>query len=315
MSSYLTTDSLIESVKRRASIPESQVTFQDSDFLAFANEEIAIGLLPVIMQFHEEFFVYDKEIPLVANKSAYSIPSRAVGSKLRSIFYKDSSGNLQEMARIQPEDIMYFRSAGSGNQYNQYYIQNNTVVLAQDVGASPSGSLLMYYYMRPNQLVAESRVSVITAIDTVTGVITVDTVPSVFSSSSTFDLIEANGAHRTKALDLSASNVNSSSGMITFDADDLPSDLEVGDHINLSGESVIPQMPDDLHSVLAQRVAARCLESLGDQAGLQSANAKLTEMELKMGNLIDNRTENNPPKVNNLRGILRQGRQYSRRRF
>ena len=62
MSSYLNSTALIASIKQRAMVPESQVTFTQQDFLNFANEEMQIGLVPAILQFHEEFLVVETEI-------------------------------------------------------------------------------------------------------------------------------------------------------------------------------------------------------------------------------------------------------------
>jgi hypothetical protein len=65
--------------------------------------------------------------------------------------------------------------------------------------------------------------------------------------------------------------------------------------------------------MLAQRIACRCLEALGDTAGLQIANTKLAEMELKGMSLIDSRVEGAPMKVNNRHSFLRQSRRQFRR--
>lgn len=304
MASYMTSSTLIESVKRRESIPTSQVTFETEDFLAFANEEISVGLLPSILQFHEEYLVYSSNIPLVANRSDYGIPERAVGNKVRAVFYQDSNGNLQEVSRIFPEDRAQYVSS----EVQCFFLQNNSIVLVPEVGASVSGSLLVMYYMRPNQLVEESRVASITAIDRTTGVITVDAVPSVISATTPVDLIEKKGGHKILQLDVSPVTTNSTTNEITFSTSDIPDDLVAGDHIALAGECIIPQIPDDLHVVLAQRVAARCLEALGDQNGLNAANTKLQELEQRMGNVIDNRTEGNPQKAINKNSFLRRQR-------
>jgi hypothetical protein len=303
MASYLTSDTLIESVKRRHSIPESQNTFEEDDFLAFANEEIALGILPTLLQYHEEYLVYTQTVALVANQSNYAIPARAVGSKLRNVYYVDSAGNERELGRIEPENVSYYQSgSSSGSAFQYFYLQNNLVVLVPEVGASPTGSLVMDYYLRPNQLVSEDRVATITAINTTTGVITVDGTPDVITNSTPIDFLEARGGHRTKGLDKTPTATGATT--ITFSPSDLPSDLVVGDHIALACECKIPQIPDDLHAMLAQRVAARCLEALGDQQGLAAANAKLVEMEQKTATLVDNRTEGTPQKVVNLRGTL-----------
>lgn len=316
MASYLTSDSLIESIKRRGSIPTSQSTFEDTDFLAFANEEMDIGLVPSVLQYHEEYFVYEAEAPLTASTSRYAIPERAIGTKIRTVHYQDSNDNLYEMSRISPDDVAFYQQS-SGNYYSHYYIQNNHIVLTPDVGAAPSGSLRITYYLRPNRLVSEDSVGIITAIATTT--ITIDSVvttvksltlsrmPSAFSTTAPCDLLEARGGHRTKAMDVSPLSIDATAKKAYFTPGDMPSDLVVGDHVALAGECIIPQLPDDLHSVLAQRVIARCVEALGDTEGLKAANVKLVEMETKTAGLIDNRSEGNPLKVVNLRGAFRQG--------
>jgi len=152
----------------------------------------------------------------------------------------------------------------------------------------------------------------ITAINTSTGEITVASVPSVFEVTETFDIIQTKTPHKTLALDLTSSSINTSTKVITFTASDLPSALAVGDHIALSYETKVPQIPSDLHSMLAQRVAARCLESLGDMQGLGSANSKLAEMEQKTGMILDNRVEGAPQKINNKHSTLKRSRLYWR---
>lgn len=77
----------------------------------------------------------------------------------------------------------------------------------------------------------------------------------------------------------------------------IPEKLIVNDIIALQEETIIPQIPLELHSMLAQRAAMRCLESLGDVTGLQAAAAKLTDMETKTGMIIDNRVESSPQKI------------------
>lgn len=322
MASYLTSDTLIESIKRRGGVPTSQSLFEDSDFLAFANEEMDIGLVPSVLQYHEEYFVYEAEAPLTASTSRYAIPERAIGTKIRTVHYQDSNDNLFEMTRISPDDVAFYQHS-SGNHYSHYYIQNNHIVLTPDVGVSPSGSLRITYFLRPNRLVGVDEVGIITAItDTtitidavVTAVkeLTLSSMPSAFATTAPCDLLEAKGGHRTKAMDLSPLSVDSTAKKVYFDPDEVPTDLVVGDHVALAGECVIPQLPDDLHSVLAQRVIARCVESMGDIKGLEAANAKLGEMEAKTAGLIDNRSEGNPLKVVNLRGAFRQGRNGRRR--
>lgn len=163
MKPYMTSNDLIASVKRKISFPASQATFTNTEILAFANEEMAISQVPSILMYHEEYFVYEKDLPLVADKSRYPIPSRATGGKLRDLYYKDTNGNKIKLTRISPEDQALFDKAyTNSNQLAKYYLQNNDVILLPNISGNPTGSLLFQYYLRPNQLVKDNRAAIIT---------------------------------------------------------------------------------------------------------------------------------------------------------
>lgn len=316
MAQILTTDTLIESIKRRASIPENQSTFQESDFLAFINEEIALNLVPSLLSLHEDHLIYRQLTPLEADKSDYTIPSRAIGNKLKELQFVDSSNNHYEMTRISVGDIPDYQGSYTQNHAYTYYVEYNRVRLLPPIGSSVSGNLLFFYFIRPNELVSESRVAIITDINRSTGEITVNNIPDHFSTDIKYDMYMAKSPHRHLAIELTASVVNSTTDSITFTTTDIPDELEVGDHIAKECECTIPQVPADLHVLLAQYVAERILEAQGDTQGLQNARSKTREMEFKAGNIIDNRVDEAPRKLVNRNGLLRYGlhsKRYRRR--
>ncbi len=305
---FLTSSSLIETVKREAMIPQTQSTFTPADFLAFANQEMRIGLVPTIMQYHQEYLVRDADpVPLVANQSRYAIPYRAIGGKFRNIFYRDQNGNLMGMTRINPDDRPYFQNSNLQNRFIFFFVEGNEIILVPDVGANPVGTILFSYFLRPNELVDESRVATISAISVgvSTTTFTVDQIPTGFTTSVLYDMLQTRPGHKTLSLDKTPTAIDSINKTVTFNTSDVDSSLIVGDYIAFAGECIIPQVPADLHDVLSQRVVMRCLQALGDQPGYQVAGSKLTEMESKTANLVTNRTEGEPQKVNNLRGVLR----------
>lgn len=310
---YYDSATLIDAIKREAMIPTNQSTFTDADFLAFANQETRIGIVPTIMSMHEEFFVRDSDdVTLVANKNNYTIPTRAIGSKVRAVFYKDTNGNLQSMTRIDPSDRPFYQQSNIQNSFVFFYVQGNDVVLLPDVGANPTGSLVFSYFLRPNDLVDASRVSTISNIaeDSLLGTttFTVDQIPTGFTTASVHDVLQTNPGHKTINMNVTPTAIDSTNLTLTFDTDDVSSDIIVGDYIAFAGECIIPQIPSSLHDILAQRVAARCLQALGDQPGFQMAQGRLAEMEVKTGNLVDNRTEGEPIKINNMRGLLKSSK-------
>lgn len=315
MARYLSSSTLIESAKVRGMIPETQVTFTEEDLLRFANEEMDTALVPYVMSFHEDYFLFPEDIPLENNVLGYAIPYRAVGNKLREVAYKDPGNNLYEMTRILVEDLPFYQyDGGSSTSIGAFSIQNNEIVLpGQSDNFTAAGSLATFYYIRPNQLVTEDRACTITDINRTTGQIAVNNLPDIYSIGSLIDFIQIKSPNKCYSIDVVVSNVDSTNAVFTFDPADIPIKLKRGDYICLAEECIIPQIPIDLHPMLAQRVACRCLEALGDQQGLQAANTKLAEMELKLGSAIDNRVEGAPLKITNRHGFLRASRNYFRR--
>jgi hypothetical protein len=408
---YLTTDTLLSTIKREAAVPATQSFLTDDDLLDMANQEIRVAMMPTIMQFHQEYLVHsDAPQTLIANQSGYAIPYRAVGGKVRDVFYLDQSNNLCKLTRIDPDNKPYFQQSGIQNSYYSYFVENDNVVLMPVVGSNPSGSLAFSYYMRPNELVDESRVATITAISTPTSLsgsitsisiasptvitsaahglstgniinisnsnstpsvdglytvtvvnantftipvnvnvagttgsweydvttFTVDDLPTVtafyqngqsvtsFTTSTLVDILQRKPGHKTLSYDVSPIAVDSVNKTITFYTPDIETYVVApnviaapvtGDYIAFAGESIIPQIPSDLHDILSQRVVLRVLQSLGDAQGYQIAKDKLDDMNKLMGNLIDNRTEGNQKKINNLGSVLRAAKSWNRTGF
>lgn len=315
MGKPLTTDALVNSTKRRAMLPSSSDTFKKQDYIDILNEEMDIGVVPFILSTHEEYLLHTIDIDFsTATSQIFRIPSRAIGNKLRGADYVTSENNLQEMTRIDIDDLYYFQN--SFNTYNgafAFYVQNDELHI---VNAAPTGvSLRMYFYMRPASLVEEKYAAIIQNINTTTGEIQVDKVPTTFINTLEYDFTEHRAPNKLLGYDKASTAVNSTTKVITFAAADLPENLRVGDYITLAEETIVPQIPVELHPLIAQRAAVHCLHALGDAQAIQTAEMKMQQMETKTVDLIDNRVENSPQKVNNLHSTLRQmsGRNRSRR--
>lgn len=305
--SYMNSADLIRSAKSRALIPTAQSTFTDDDFLAFGNEEMSIGLVPDILINHEDYLMYTELIPLTANVTKYDIPYRAIGNKLREVQYQDNAGNTYPMTRIGVADIPYYNLSTNNNAY-AFYVENNEICIVPQNLTPPYGSCLrMTYYMRPNQLVTLDQVAVVSSVDRTTGIVQLVNLPIAFNVSQKLDLIKVQSPNKTLDYDITPLAINSTSKTITFDLNDIPDALEAGDNIALAEQCCIPQVPSDLHVMLAHRIAMRCLDALGDTEGLQNAAAKLGEMKAGSNVLIDNRVEDAPRKVVNRNGFLRGG--------
>lgn len=318
----MTVSELLVSIKSRMMLPEANSTFSDTDLIAFANEEMLIGLVPSVLQMKDNYLTAKAITPLAMGRVKYPVPERAIGNKLEDVSYSSDGKNEYEMTQINSDEKYSGIGMTSNTGYmRQFYMQGDSIVLYPDTNSTIGGFLYFYYYMRPNTLVKDAAVGVISGIDRTLGTITLSNMPTTYVATSTFDFIKRNSPHSimTKAsgvpaIDVEVSNVQTSAKIVTLvDASDIPTDLKVGDYLALAGESPIPNVPTELHMVLAQRVACRVLEAIGDTAGLTNANAKLQEMEGKTGILLDQRVEGAVHKIRN-RGTTRtiRGRSFGR---
>jgi len=161
---WYTSQDLVAAVQRKIALPLSQQTFSSSDILAFANEEIMISQVPDLLTYHQEYYVWSEDIVMVANQLRYPVPDRAMGMKLRDIYYKDLNGNLFEMSRINADDKAYWqRESGTINIMQKYYMEGNDVVLAPQTITNVTGWLRFSYFIRPNMLVDNSRAAIISS--------------------------------------------------------------------------------------------------------------------------------------------------------
>lgn len=159
---WYTSSDLVSAVQRKIAIPLNQRTFTSDDVLAFANEEMLISQVPDILMYHQEYFVWSEDVELNANQERYAVPERAMGQKLRDVYYVDDNGNLFEMTRINPDDKAYWqRESATINLMQKYYLEGNDIVLAPQNVSSPTGSLRFSYFLRPNQLVDETRAAIV----------------------------------------------------------------------------------------------------------------------------------------------------------
>jgi len=304
MAKVLTTDQLISTVKRRGMIPIDQDTFTDSDIIEILNEEMNIQLLPLVLKVHEEYYVHAKDYSLSENINRYNIPYRSIGNKLRDLHYKNSSGELYEMARISPEHKSDTINTYSSGLYNEFYIENNQVVLLTEISDN-SGYLNMSYYLRPNELVEDSRAGIIEDIDTDTGIITLESFPTHFNSTTLFDFISAKSPNQIYSYDITPISKDAGAKTITFSTDDLPQNLAVGDYIMKAEETIVPQLPTELIPVLAQRATIKILEAMNDSEGLKNAIVDLDRMENNALTIIDSRVEGAPQRIVNRNGFIR----------
>ncbi|HET9554904.1 MAG TPA: hypothetical protein VFP50_18205 [Anaeromyxobacteraceae bacterium] len=291
-----TSGDLINRAKRTASIPAAQTTFTDPVLLDIANEQLQSYIVPLITSQREDYFVTSTDVPLVNGTVTYRLPPRAVGQALRQVYRVNALGQVVGFPRMSRGDL---EGAATG-----FYLEGNllTVIISDPSQTTQLGvSLRMSYHQRPNTLVSDTAGAVVAAINTATNAVTLATVPGSFSSSSLYDIVRGRPGYETLGIDRAATL----SGLTLTFASALPADLVAGDIINLAGESIYPQIPVEMHPLLSQRVALKCLEELGDTEHIQAAASALARMETDAVKLITPRVAGNTERIVNRGSIFR----------
>jgi len=289
-------------------VPISEETFSDQDILELANEEIDLEMAPAVLKVREEFYVTPITVPILPNIYKYEIPYRAMGSQVRLL--QIVVGNqVYPISRIEPEQNTFFNTS-SYVDTSVFWLENNSVVFASPF--TNASKIIFHIYLKPNDLVDTRRVGVISGIDTVNGIININNLsfPANLTAGSLCDLLQARPNHKTYTFDVPIVSVNPTTKQIFLGPGNIPTGLMIGDNIASAGECMIPQIPSELHPMLAQTVACRILEALGDTKNLQLANNKLADMEKKLLAMIGTRTPGNIQKINNLGGLIRRGRRF-----
>ena len=142
-------------------------------------------------------------------------------------------------------------------------------------------------------------------------------IPDKFLNNSKFDFTQKESPNKIIAYDLFVNRIDQNVKVMTFPKDSLE-EISIGDYITIQEETIVPNIPTELHPILAQRVAVACLEAMGDEQNKQSAERKLAAMEKDAGTFLDNRVEGasqkikarHSPLVNTLNTLGRRNRRW-----
>jgi hypothetical protein len=290
-----TVTAIINDAKLRASMPSAQPLFQEPDFVTLINNHMISIVIPLIKSVNEEYFVIDKDVPLVAGQNAYTIPSRALGGALRDVVLVDAAGNEQELARVAPEVVKGNTGSASG-----IYLKDDQVVFHPALSNPPAVYIRFKYERRPNDLCIVSLAGKINSVDTVAKTITLASKPSSWTSSTTFDIIQPVPQFKSIIDDMAVMNIVGN--VLTVAA--LPAGIAAGQYIAESMRAPIAQLPYEAHKLLAQLGAISLLESMKDSAGLRDARDTYGEMEEKFMKVITPRIEGAPKKAVNRKSIF-----------
>lgn len=144
-----------------------------------------------------------------------------------------------------------------------------------------------------------------------------DQVPDHFLTNSLFDFVQNISPNKIISYDMKLNSIDQTVKTISFKKEEVEH-VSVGSYLTVAEETIVPNIPTELHPILAQRVAVACLEALGDEQNKQSAERKLANMEKDAGTFLDNRVEGaiqkiksrHSPLVNTLNTLGRRNRRW-----
>ncbi len=292
-------DTLLPTLRLLPLMPSVQALFTDANLLTIMTFEMTSKIIPLIDNQAEEYFIHSDDIPYVTNQTVYDIPARALAGKLRSVTFVDPNNNEVRIPRLRLEDIMSNVNA-TGLAINPalwgFYLKGNQVILylGSSTGSNSSFNYLRLRYVRqPNQLVLSTACGEVVSISG--NVVTVDSVPSTFTTGETYDLI-SNSPQMFDSLldDATITAIDTMTKEITFTAGTVPSTLAVGDWVCLANQSPIPQIPySPGFDLLLQLSAAKCLEIHGDTQGFNVAMSQAKDMKDYFISVITPRVDGN----------------------
>lgn len=286
----LTTNQLIEQIKRDASIPASQIKYQNVDFIAFLNNAMESKLIPQLISVDQDFFVNYKDIPLVASQSSYRLPDMAVCWVIHEIGYVTSAGDYRVLPRLTRGTE---QKNNTSSEPSGFYLQDGSVIVAPSTSTIPSGCLRIYYYRRQNDLTLITNCGKVTNVADggLDYVITVDTAP--VGTSVGADFIKGSSPYELICVDSTITLVGTT---ITVSKSGFSSIPEVGDYVAQTGFTPIPHIPDAWHYILASYAARKCLIGNGDEKILQLLDTEIASYLQNLKQVVKNRAKGSPKK-------------------
>lgn len=261
----------------------------------------------------------------------------AIGQKLRMYFYmrpnvlvtEDKGASISSITNLVEEDFINPKSAIISNTTagNPTIITSSNHGLTSGNKVSISGTISLNGVYEITVIDSNNfsiELASVTSGDVGSWKLMLDViqfqlnqVPDHFLTNSLFDFVQNISPNKIISYDIQLNSIDQTLKTISFKKEEVDH-VSVGSYITVAEETIVPNIPTELHPILAQRVAVACLEALGDEQNKQSAERKLANMEKDAGTFLDNRVEGaiqkiksrHSPLVNTLNTLGRRNRRW-----
>lgn len=290
--------SIIDSVQAHSLMPLSANTLTAARIIEFLDEDMRSTIVPLVLAAKEEFYVQNYDQTPVQGTYNYTIPQRAAFATWRDVVWVDPNGNEIAMTELAPEYVKITFPAGNIPPLYSFgfVLQNDQIVLWPPNSSVPTNyQLRMKIKREPNHLTLAENCAQVTAVNPGSSQVTLNgNGDTTWTSSLTFDAIPNHPQFTSLGDDLVITTINQvtpAATVLTFDTDEYPTGIAVGDWICPARLSPIPQIPYDMFPLLIQRGVIRCLEALGDTQNLQVAERRYQDMAADFARTVSPRIE------------------------
>jgi len=244
--------------------------------LRMMSDELRGYVVDLLREAGGEHLVVPHTIQVTPGVSEYRLPPRAVANGIRRVSVQLETLQPQ-LPQLSPDAL---DSAPGG-----YYLRGARLVLWPT--PTEARTLRVDYLLRPSQLVPDTAVGVVTSVTTLGTSLVVEYSGDLGGAASSvpIDVVRASPPFDVLGVEARGS-IGQIGGVWRWTVPSAQRALlqeapEVGDYLCPPDTSPVPQVPLELHALLAQRTAYAVLTALGD-AGTSAAYDRCEDMRTQL---------------------------------
>lgn len=291
---YDTTE-LVQTLKDRGLVPDNQAVFNTAAFLRACTQVMWSRVVPDVLRLRQDYFEVTEDVSTSTARNR--IPHWAIGGKLEELSILDSSSNEFPLELINQGRVKHLVAPASTGTPLYYYVEGHDVVLVP----APNGTftLRLTYMQRPNKLVPTTECGLITSISEATNTtLNFSASSTTFGASTPVDVIAGKPGFQT--LRRNATPVSGSTTTCVLSGTGYQTGanaIAVGDYVCLTGDACVPQVPAELHAIIAMRGLVEVLVGIGDLEKAALVERKASEEQERALVLLTPRVNHHVKKV------------------
>lgn len=279
-----TADQLVAAVRRDCFLAANDDNWTSAKILGIA-DDCTLKIAGALKRMKQDWFQEDFDVALTADEPAYAAPEAAMWTSIENAFLVDKTTGriVAELANVNSSNRAMYQAANTGTSgtpgalwLNQYEI---VLSPAPDSNAVTAYSLTVSAYRRPGQLVLETEIARVTAVNSATQTLTINALPAswetdAYTSGTPYrvdiysrTLPNAQLLRNQTVTAPSATTLAFSPSIIT--AADFAA-ISVGDVVAMKNTSWYPDLPPEGVPYLREMVQETILRGQTDTAALQT---------------------------------------------